>query len=336
MHRKVSFSLAVALLSSVVSVVVAGPAAASNPIVYSGRGIAFSGNVAGTNVGFGDTLPLASTGGHQEAGLSSAGVPNLLGGDTLHATTTGLNDRTRSEASAAGVAITVGSDSIMADFAMSRTMAVSGNGAPALSGSSQVTGLTVNDVAVTVTGAANQIVPLPDGDLIVNERTTSTSGDTGSITINALHLTITDGTDLLVASSKAGVTSGSSNCSSGRQPTTGGGWIVASSTGKGTFGVSGRGTTTGGATGHVVYTDHGTGAKVQGPVTFYQELGNGALLQGPAQVNGQPAGNFTVQVQDNGEPGNTDTFSIQTDGANPQQGAGTLQGGNIQFHKPCK
>jgi hypothetical protein len=193
----------------------------------------------------------------------------------------------------------------------------------------------VNDTAVTVTGAANQVVSLPDGELVINERNTTLSGDTGSITINAMHLTVTDGTDLLVASSRAGVTSGSASCSSGRQPTSGGGWIIAPTTGKGTFGLSGRATNTG-YTGHVVYTDHGTGTKVHGPVTFYQELGNGALLQGPATVNGSPSGNFTVQVQDNGEPGTTDTFSISTDGAPPQQAGGTLQGGNIQFHKACK
>jgi hypothetical protein len=315
-------------------VVTAGPVSASSPITYSGRGIALSGTVAGNLVGFGDTLSLPSTGGHQDAGLISAGVSGVLGGDTLHAATTGLNDRTRSEASAAGVTINVGNDSITADFAMSRTMAVSGNGAPTLSGTSEVAGLVVNNTAVTVTGAANQIVTLPDGELVVNERTTSTSGDTGSITINALHLNIATDTDLMVGSSRAGVTSGSSNCSSGRQPTTGGGWIVAPSTGKGTFGVSGRATATG-AFGHVVYTDHGTGTKIQGTVTAYSELGNGAFMQGPAQVNGQPSGNFQLTVQDNGEPGTTDTFSIQTDGVPAQSAAGTLQGGNIQYHRPC-
>ena len=331
---RVSIFLASALAAAAVGVAAAPPVAASTNVSYTGRGVALSGTVGGNNVGFGDTLPLPSTGGVQDSGLASAGVPNVLSADTLHAATVGLNDRTRTEASAAGVNVSVGSDSITADFVMSRAMAVSTSGAPSLSGSSDVNSLVVNGTIVPVTGQINQVVALPDGQLVVNERTSSTSGNTGSITVNALHISITGADDVIFASSQAGATSGSSNCSSGRQPTTGGGWILAPTGGKGTFGVSGRATASG-ATGHVVYTDHGTGMKITGPVTVYTELGNGAQMQGPASVNGQPAGNFNVTVQDNGEPGNTDTFSIQTDGTPPQAAGGTLQGGNVQFHRPC-
>lgn len=336
MRRRISTCSAIALIAATVGVAAAGPAAASSTVTYSGRGIAFSGTVAGTPVGFADTLPLPPSGGDLDAGLVSAGVSSVLGADSLHASTLGENDRTRTEASAAAIAITAGTNSIQADFAMSRTMAVSSHGAPALSGSSTVTNLVVNDVAVAVTGAANQVVPVPGGELVVNERITSTSGATGSITINALHLTLSDDTDLLVGSSKAGVTAGSSNCSSARQRSSGGGWIITPSGGKGSFGVTGRVTNNGSFSGHVVYTDHATNTRITGPVTAYAESGNIATLQGPAQVNGQPSGNFTVQVQDNGEPGNTDNFSISTAGAPPQAAAGPLQGGNIQVNRACK
>lgn len=335
MARRFSFLSAIALIASTVGVVTAAPVAAGTAVEYSGRGIAFSGTIAGNNTGFGDTLSLPSTGGHQAAAAASAGVPSLLGGDTLHASTFGQNDRTRTEATASGVTITTGAYTIQADFAMTRAMAVSSNGAPVLSGSTQISNLVVNGNAVTVTGAANQLVTLADGSLVVNERITSISGATGSITVNALHLTLTDNTDLLVASSRAGVTAGSSNCSAGRQPTTGGGWIVGASTGKGTFGLSARPTATG-FHGHLVYKDHGSNTRISGPVTLYQEFGNGAILQGPATQNGQPAGDFTVEVQDNGEPGSTDTFSISTQSFPPHTAGGTLQGGNIQLHKPCK
>lgn len=313
----------------------AAPVAASATVTYSGRGIAFSGSVAGVATGFADTLPLPSSGGHQTASSISAGLPSLLGGDTLHASAFGQNDRTRTEAAASSIAITTGSETITADFAMSRAMAVSSHGAPVLSGSSQVSNLVVNGVPIAVTGVANQLVSLPSGDLVVNEQISSTSGATGSITVNALHLTLTDGTDLLVSSSRAGVTAGSSNCASFRQPTTGGGWIIGQSTGKGTFGLSAR-PTANGFHGHVVYKDHGTGTRIHGPVTLYQEFGNGALLQGPATQNGQSVGNFIVEIQDNGEPGNSDTFSITTESMPPHAAGGPLQGGNIQMHKPCK
>ena len=336
MRRRISLCSAIALIASTVGIVVAGPVAASTPIAYSGRGIAFSGTVAGTPAGFADTLSLPSTGGNQDAEMISVGVPGLLGGASLHASTIGQSDRTRTEASVGAVSITAGSDSIQADFAMSRAMAVSSHGAPVLGGSSEVSNLVVNGVAVAVTGQVNQIVPLPDGQLIVNERLTSSSGATGSITINALHVTLADTTDLLVSSSRAGVTAGSSNCSSGTQPTSGGGWIATPSGGKGTFGVTGRATASGGFLGHVVYTDHATGTKIRGPVTFYQQFGTNSVLEGPAQVNGQPAGNFRVDVQDNGEPGNSDSFAISTTGLPPYAAGGRVEGGNIQIHKPCR
>lgn len=336
MRRRFSFCSAIALIASTVGVVTAGPVAASSTVTYSGRGIAFSGTVAGQSTGFGDTLPLPSSGGHQAAAAMSAGLPSLLGADTLHASTFGQSDRTRTEATASGIAITTGNYTVTADFAMTRAMAVSSHGAPVLSGSAEISNLSVNGTAVAVTGAANQIVTLPDGQLVVNERITSTSGATGSITVNALHLTLSDATDLLVASSSAGVTAGSSNCGSGRQPATGGGWIVGASTGKGTFGLSARPTASGGVQGHVVYKDHGSGTRIHGPVTLYLESGNQAFLQGPATQDGQLVGNFVVEVQDNGEPGNTDTFSISTESFPPHAAAGTLQGGNIQLHRPCK
>lgn len=335
MRRRFSLCSAIALIASTLGVMTAAPATASAAVTYSGRGIAFSGTVAGAATGFADTLPLPSTGGHQAASAISGGLPSLLGGDTLHASAFGQNDRTRTEAAASAVTITTGSVTVQADFAMSRAMAVSAQGAPALSGTSEVSNLVVNGTAVAVTGAVNQVVPLPDGQLVVNERLTSISGATGSITVNALHLSLTDDTDLLVASSRAGVTAGSSSCSSGSRPTTGGGWIIGASTGKATFGLSARATATG-FHGHVVYKDHGSGTTIRGPVTLYQDLGSTSVLQGPATQNGQAAGNFLVEVQDAGEPGTSDSFQIQTESMPPHAAGGLLQGGNIQIHKPCK
>ena len=334
MRRRFSFCSAIALIASTVGVVIAGPAAAASPIQYSGRGIAFSGSVAGTPAGFADTLSLPSTGGHQSAALLTAGLPSHLGGDTLHASAVGQGDRTRTEAAASAVTITTGTETVSADFVMTRAMAIGNHGVPALSGSTTISNLVVNGAPVAVTGLANQVVTVPSGQLVVNERITSTSGATGSITVNALHLTLTDGTDLLVASSRAGVTAGSSSCSTNSSPTTGGGWVIGSTLGKATFGVSARATASG-FHGHVVFKDHGSGTRITGPVTSYIELGpTAAIIQGPATQDGQPAGQYVVEVQDNGEPGTTDSFSIQTDSYPPQ--GGPLQGGNIQIHKPCK
>jgi hypothetical protein len=335
-RRRFSFCSAIALIASTVVVGTAGPALAAST-TYSGRGIAFSGTIAGTSVGlFADTLALPSTGGHQAAAVMTGAVPNLLAGDTLHASAFGQNDRTRTEAAASGITITSGTTTVTADFAMTRAMAVSSHGAPVLSGTNTISNLVVNGTPVSVTGAVGQVVTLPTGTLTINERTTSISGATGSITVNALHLDLSNGTDFIVASSSAGLTADSSNCSPNRQPTTGGGWITGASLGKGTFGVSARPTVSGAVQGHVVYKDHGTGTRITGPVTAYLDLGTTAFLTGPATQDGQPAGQFTVEVQDNGEPGTTDNFSITTESVPPHAAGGTLQGGNIQIHRPCK
>jgi hypothetical protein len=339
MHRRRSLTIALtALLSANVLAFAASPALATQSITYTGRGVALTGTVAGNSVGLADTLPLLSSGGVQNAEVLTAGVPNVLGADTLHAATVGQGDRTRSDASIAAVSITVGSDTVTLDYAMSRTMAVSTNGAPTLSGSTEVDGLVVNGSPITPTGAANQTVTLPDGQLVINEQTSSTSGSTGSITVNALHLIVPAQTDLTVASSSAGVTSGSSSCSSGTSPTTGGGWIPAPTGGKGTFGLTGK-NTTGGDKGHVLYVDHNLGTKIEGVVDTYQQFQNTATLQGPAVVNGQPNGRFSVNVQDNGQGGTTDSFSVTvtaTDNSTVYAASNLLSGGNIQIHKMCK
>jgi hypothetical protein len=143
-------------------------------------------------------------------------------------------------------------------------------------------------------------------------------------------------TDLTVASSSAGVTSGSSNCSSNTAPATGGGWIPALTSGKATFGFTGKNTTSGDK-GHVLFVDHATGTKVEGAVDTFTSGGNLAHLEGAALVNGQPNGRFVVDVQDNGQNGSTDFFQISfASGTGTTTEGNILGGGNVQIHKPCK
>jgi hypothetical protein len=62
-----------------------------------------------------------------------------------------------------------------------------------LTGSSNITNLTINSAPIVVTGAPNQTVTIfqgatPVGQLIINEQITNPR----TITVNALHLTVTD------------------------------------------------------------------------------------------------------------------------------------------------
>jgi hypothetical protein len=149
------------------------------------------------------TISLADTGQLSDATDSRraselSGVAGAVRGDALHAATIGWPDQVASEASAAGVAVSVNGFAIGADFVMSRAVAKVG---AAASGSTAVEGLVVGGVPVQITGAANQTVPFPGGRVIVNEQQASATG----ITVNALHIVVTGVLDVVVASATAGL-----------------------------------------------------------------------------------------------------------------------------------
>src|SRR5712692_7565280 len=119
-----------------------------------------------------DTGPLPSSGGANQASLLSASVPGLLSAEVAHASTIGQGDRSRSEASLANLNLTVGGNTITADFLMSRAMAVCG---AAPTGSSEIANLVVNGQTITVGTQPNQTVTLPNGTIVINEQTNSSS-----------------------------------------------------------------------------------------------------------------------------------------------------------------
>jgi hypothetical protein len=313
-------------------------AGAANGNSFSGQGTVVQATVLGTTTTLADTGPLPSSGGAQEASLLTANVPGLLDAAVLHATTVGQGNASRSEASVAQLSLTVGGQSISADFLMSRAEASCSSGSAAASGSSEIVGLVVNGQAIDVSGAPNQTVSLPfgAGTIIINEQ----SGGPGDITVNALHVIVTGVADVVIASAHADIT-----CAAPPPPppcpgadfVTGGGWITGTPTGaRANFGVAG-GIKNGAFWGHLTYVDHGAGGpKVKGTgVTAYSILDSTTRhIEGTAEVNG--AGGFTywVDVSDKGEPGRSDTFSISL--SNGYTAGGTLGGGgNIQLHQPC-
>ena len=96
------------------------------------------------------------------------------------------------------------------------------------------------------------------------------------------------------------------------------------------------------ADGNLNYIDHTTGMHVKSTsVTGYTDTSanspNSRHFEGTAEVNGQAGFTYIVDVADNGEPGHhQDTFRIRLPSIGYDSGAGkTLEGGNIQLHKPC-
>ena len=317
------------LLTALFAGVVAGRADAASP-GYSGRAAVVDATVLGQHIVLSDTGPLPASGGAQEASLLEAEVPGLLTAEVLHASTVGQGNQSRSEASVANLALTVGGNTVAADFLMARATAQCNGGNASVSGSADIVNLVVNGQAVTVSGAPNQTIPLPGGgSIVINEQTSSVSGNTGAITVNALHVSVPGVADVIISSAHADITC-PTGCSSKNDFVTGGGFILN----KDTFAVAG-GMKNGGLWGHLQYIDHTAGMKVHGTgVTAYEVTGaTSRHIEGTAEVNGVPGFTYQVDVADNGEPGRSDTFWLRLS-SGYTSGPATL-GGNIQLHKPC-
>jgi len=333
MKGKGTCVLTVSLLLSLLS----WPAqsASANDTAFSGEATVVQATVLGLSpIVLSDTGALDSTGGAKEASLLNASVPGLLTAEVLHASTVGQGQRSSSEASVLDVTLTVGGNTISAGLLRARATAECHNGTASVSGSSEIVDLVVNGQAVVVSGQPNQTISLPVGRVIINEQQSSVSGNTGDITVNALHVVVPEIADVVISSAHADITcGGKSVCSAGTDFVTGGGWITTPSDAKGTFGVAG-GMKNGALWGHLTYIDHGTGLKVKGTgVTAYTVLTETMrAIDGTAEIDGQ-AGTYRVWVDDKGEPGRNDTFKITLSNG---YSAGTvyLQGGNIQLHQP--
>jgi hypothetical protein len=188
-------------LRAVVAAVALAAGAAGWPAISSaqvtGLASAVQATVLGTTTTLASTGSLASLTDARDASQLAGNIPALLSGEALHATAIGLSDRVASQASLTNMALGVGSTILGADVVLSQAEAAAGSA----TGSSTLGGLTLNGVPVAVTGAANQIVPLVGGQLVINEQTASAGG----IVVNALHLVIDGVADVVIGSATAAV-----------------------------------------------------------------------------------------------------------------------------------
>lgn len=284
-------------------------ARATDGTTFSGQAVAFRATVLGFTTAISDTGPLPESGGAREASLLTVDNGGLSA-EALHASTVGQGDRTRSEASVADLSLAIGGHALAAGFLSSEAVAVCTDRGPSVSGKSHVVDLVVDGMPVAVTGSPNQTIPLPNGEVVINEQTGGTKDRTGEVTVNALHVVVSGVADVVIASAHADISCGQKSCDTASEFVTGGGWIAAPSGAKANFAVAG-GKQPG--WGHLMYIDHGTGLKVKGTsVTAYLSLGGTARrIEGTAEVNGQPGSTYQADVADNGEPGRMDTFTLR-------------------------
>ena len=138
-----------------------------------------------------DTGTLGGASDAREASAPAGSIGSFLSGQTLHATTIGWSDQVSSEASIAQLAMTVGGNTITADFVQARAISAGRRSSAA----TRVNGLMVNGSAVDASGSANQTITIPGGTLVINEQV-------GSV-VNALHIIIDGQADVVIASANA-------------------------------------------------------------------------------------------------------------------------------------
>ena len=175
--------------------------------------------------------------------------------------------------------------------------------------------------------------------LIINEQKTSSGGGTQDITVNAVHLTLATGDEVILSSAHSDV-KGCPGCPP-KPPCadfmSGGGWInVGKSTAN--FGFN-AGYKPGSSSPeiHFNYIDHNSGMQMKATSISVYKIGDTATtrhMEGMAEINGVSGFTYSIDVADNGEPGrNTDSLKISL--SNGYSAGGTLGGGNIQLHRPC-
>ena len=177
-------------------------ATVQNTVSFSGSAGVVNFTEAGVNLAtIGQTDALLSGGGELSVDV---GATNILG-NVLHipalslqsaqALTTGANNQTHSEAvinnfsttvvATNGTLHTISFDSLSVEANATAT----GRGV-ATTGRTTINGLVIDNIAVNVTGAANQTIAIDGGTIVINAQTKSGSGNRGEITVSGLLVSL--------------------------------------------------------------------------------------------------------------------------------------------------
>jgi hypothetical protein len=318
------------------------------PTTYSGRATVVSLNKAllgGTAVVIADTGPLPKNGGTRLVTVTSTNIGTALSLSTASASAVAGGTESRSEASVQSVSLvlpgTNGATNIVA-FSLLRVVAeveCTTNGVMVLA-TTQIEGLTVNGVPVTVTGETNQVVTFPGGSLTLNIQRVVVSSKGADVTVGGIAINTGAGRGtigLVHADVKCGTRLPDGNCS---DFITGGGFITGTPSGdRANFSLSGGVRATNQFWGHLCYTDHATNGVqvVSTNVTAYTVVdADTRMITYNVTIGGVP-GTATVLASDLGEPGHDDILVIQLSTGYMAAGdlGGTAHGGgNIKLHKP--
>jgi hypothetical protein len=194
------FSIVAAVVVAAVTIGVGNADAAT---AYSGQARPLSVSAFGASVSIGDTGALPASGGSQSAALLDLNVLGFATIGLLKGTTSGSGDKSTSQASLVSVSVPI--VGLSADVVKSTSTARCSGATPSVSGTSELVNVTLLGLPVSAP-MPNVAIVAPGGiSVILNEQTSSVSGNQGSMTVNAIHVT-GPGIDIVVASAKSGIT----------------------------------------------------------------------------------------------------------------------------------
>jgi len=200
-NAKTNSTMAICLTAILALIPVASFAQAT--ITFSGEAVALRANAAGIALALSDTGALLSSGGNLSTSLASVNVLSLASADALKSTTSGSGTSSQSQSSVANLNLLGGL--VAADVVKSNSSATCSSGQASVTGNSELVGLVVAGQPI-LTSNPNVAISAPGGiSVIVNEQTSSSGGNTGSVTVNALHVK-GPSIDIVVASAQSGIT----------------------------------------------------------------------------------------------------------------------------------
>lgn len=189
-------------LAAVLAVSPAGSFAQSTT-TYSGEAVALKANALGVSVALADTGALPSSGGSLSTSVASANIAGIASADALSSSTSGSGSSSQSQSTLQDVNLLNGL--VAATAVKSNSSATCSGSQASVSGNAQLVGLTVAGQSILVSNP-NLSISLPGGiSVVINQQTSSSGGNAGSITVNALHVT-GPSIDIVVGSAQSDIT----------------------------------------------------------------------------------------------------------------------------------
>lgn len=165
----------------------------------TGQAAVVRATLLGSTTALADTGTLSGPNDFRDAAMGVANIPSLMTAESLSSGAISWSDEVDSVASVANLSMSVGGVIISASDLVAR--ASQSTGKPG-TGSTVADNLMVNGVPVSLTGIPNQTIPIPGGQVVLNEQSFSS---TGTAVVNAVHITITGVADVVLASATAGI-----------------------------------------------------------------------------------------------------------------------------------